>query len=87
MQRRSLGSQRLEVTAPGEGSVGMSRTHAGHGDPTEATVTLLEAVDSAITLIDTAEVYGPHTNERLLGRHRQRPRPYTGPAGPDLAPP
>ncbi len=68
MQQRSLGSQGLEVSALGLGCMGMTWAYAGHGDETEATATLLEAVESGVTLFDTAEVYGPFSNERLLGR-------------------
>ena len=52
----------------------MSSFYTGAADPEECTATLLEAVDSGVTLIDTAEVYGPYENERLVGRALAGPR-------------
>ena len=54
--------------------MGMSSFYTGAADPEECTATLLEAVDSGVTLIDTAEVYGPYENERLVGRALAGPR-------------
>lgn len=68
MQQRSLGNQGLAVSAMGLGCMGMTWAYAGHGDETGAAATLLEAVEAGVTLFDTAEVYGPFSNERLLGR-------------------
>jgi aryl-alcohol dehydrogenase-like predicted oxidoreductase len=48
--------------------MGMTWAYSMSAGPAEAEATLLEAVDSGVTLIDTAEVYGPFTNERLVGR-------------------
>ena len=67
MQRRTLGSQGLEVSAQGLGCMGM--THAyGRGDERSGLETIHRALDLGITFLDTAEVYGPHTNEELVGR-------------------
>ena len=68
MQQRSLGRQGLEVSALGLGCMGMTFAYSGGADPAECEATLLEAVDRGVTLIDTAEVYGPYSNEQLLGR-------------------
>jgi aryl-alcohol dehydrogenase-like predicted oxidoreductase len=48
--------------------MGMTWAYSGGGDAAEAEATLLEAVDAGVTLFDTAEVYGPFSNERLVGR-------------------
>jgi aryl-alcohol dehydrogenase-like predicted oxidoreductase len=67
MQRRKLGSQGLEVSAQGLGCMGM--THAyGAGDETSGLDTIHRALELGVTFLDTAEIYGPHTNERLVGR-------------------
>ena len=68
MQQRILGRQGLEVSALGLGCMGMTFAYSGAADPAECEDTLLEAVDRGVTLIDTAEVYGPYSNEQLLGR-------------------
>jgi aryl-alcohol dehydrogenase-like predicted oxidoreductase len=67
MERRRLGTQGLEVSALGLGCMGMSFAYEG-ADPVESEATLLEALDRGVTLLDTAEVYGPYQNERQLGR-------------------
>jgi aryl-alcohol dehydrogenase-like predicted oxidoreductase len=67
MDRRSLGSQGLEVSAEGLGCMGM--THAyGSGDEASGLRTIDRALELGITFLDTAEVYGPHTNEELVRR-------------------
>jgi aryl-alcohol dehydrogenase-like predicted oxidoreductase len=67
MDRRSLGSQGLEVSALGLGCMGM--THAyGVGDEQSGFQTIQRAMKLGITFLDTAEVYGPYTNEELVGR-------------------
>lgn len=66
MQTRTLGRPGLTVSALGLGCMGMSWAY-GHRDEAEARRTLVEAVELGITLFDTAEVYGPFTNERLVG--------------------
>ena len=68
MERRRLGAQGLETTALGFGCMGLNWAYSGGGDAAEAEATLLEAVDAGVTLFDTAEVYGPFENEKLLGR-------------------
>ncbi len=67
MQRRKLGRQGLEVSALGLGCMGMSWVY-GTRDDAESTATLLAALDAGVNFFDTAEVYGPFENERLLGR-------------------
>jgi aryl-alcohol dehydrogenase-like predicted oxidoreductase len=68
LQLRKLGRQGLEVSALGLGCMGMSGVYATGADATECEATLIEAVESGVTLFDTAEIYGPYTNEELLGR-------------------
>ena len=63
---RTLG-QGLEVSAIGLGCMGMSHGFGPASDTTEMTGVLRDAVDRGVTLFDTAEVYGPYTNERLVG--------------------
>jgi aryl-alcohol dehydrogenase-like predicted oxidoreductase len=67
--RRTLGtgSAALEVSALGLGCMGMSEFY-GASDEAEATVTLHRALDLGVTFLDTADVYGPFTNEQLIGR-------------------
>jgi aryl-alcohol dehydrogenase-like predicted oxidoreductase len=66
MQHRPLGRQGLEVSALGLGCMGMSFAYSGGSGPEESAATVLEAIERGFTLIDTAEVYGPFTNERFL---------------------
>ena len=68
METRRLGGQGLSVSALGLGCMGMTWAYSGGGDAAEAEATLLEAADAGVTLFDTAEVYGPYTNETLVGR-------------------
>src|SRR5690242_19806286 len=65
--KRKLGSQGLEVGALGLGCMGMSVMY-GPGDEAESIATIHRAIELGVTLFDTAEVYGPFTNEELLGR-------------------
>ncbi|HVB83801.1 MAG TPA: aldo/keto reductase [Rhodanobacteraceae bacterium] len=67
MQKRHLGRSGLEVSALGLGCMGMSDFYAGR-DEREAEATLQRALELGVTFFDTADMYGPHTNERLLGR-------------------
>ena len=67
MQRRALGTQGLEVSALGLGCMGMSEFY-GRTDENEAIATIHRALELGVTLIDTADVYGPRTNEKLVGR-------------------
>jgi aryl-alcohol dehydrogenase-like predicted oxidoreductase len=64
---RKLGSQGLEVSAIGLGCMGMSQSY-GPADEAESIATLHRAIDLGCTFLDTAEAYGPFTNEALLGR-------------------
>jgi aryl-alcohol dehydrogenase-like predicted oxidoreductase len=64
---RRLGPQGLEISALGLGCMGMSQ-HYGVADDRESVATLHRALELGVTLFDTAEVYGPYTNEELLGR-------------------
>jgi aryl-alcohol dehydrogenase-like predicted oxidoreductase len=67
LQRRKLGSQGLEVSAIGLGCMGMSQSY-GPADEGEAIATLHRAIELGCNFFDTAEVYGPLTNEALLGK-------------------
>ena len=64
---RKLGSQGLEVSAIGLGCMGMSQLY-GPFDDAESIATLQRSIELGCTFLDTAEVYGPYTNEELLGR-------------------
>lgn len=66
VKRRVLG-QGLEVSAEGLGCMGMSEFY-GTADEGEAIATIHRALDLGVTLLDTADMYGPFTNERLVGR-------------------
>jgi len=67
MQTRTLGSQGLVVSAEGLGCMGMSEFY-GATDEDEAQSTIHRALELGVTLLDTADIYGPFTNERLVGR-------------------
>jgi len=67
MQTRTLGKSNLEVSALGLGCMGMSFSYGPPKDKQEMIGVLRGAVDRGITFFDTAEVYGPFTNEELLG--------------------
>jgi len=67
MQKRKLGNSNLEVSAIGLGCMGMSTSY-GPADETESIATIHGAIELGCTFLDTAEVYGPYTNEELLGR-------------------
>jgi len=68
MQKRNFGSSGLEVSALGLGCMGMSFGYGPAGDEQEMIAVIRSAVDLGITLFDTAEVYGPFTNEVLVGK-------------------
>jgi aryl-alcohol dehydrogenase-like predicted oxidoreductase len=67
MQKRGLGNSNLEVSALGLGCMGMSFGYGPPADKQEMISLIRTAVERGITLFDTAEVYGPFTNEELLG--------------------
>src|SRR3981081_4145382 len=67
MQKRRLGKSNLEVSAIGLGCMGMSFSYGPPKDKQEMTALLRAAVERGITFFDTAEVYGPYTNEELVG--------------------
>ncbi|MEM8810509.1 MAG: aldo/keto reductase [Cyanobacteria bacterium P01_G01_bin.38] len=67
MKTRKLGPE-LEVSAIGLGCMGMSEFYSGRIDEAEAIATLHHALDIGVTFLDTADMYGPHTNEQLVGR-------------------
>ena len=67
MKKRTLGKSKLEVSAIGLGCMGMSFSYGPPKDIKEMTALLHAAVERGITFFDTAEVYGPFTNEKLVG--------------------
>jgi len=67
MEERTLGSSGLEVSAEGLGCMGMSEFY-GSADEAEATATIARALELGVTFLDTADMYGPFTNEELVGR-------------------
>jgi aryl-alcohol dehydrogenase-like predicted oxidoreductase len=67
MQKRKLGKSGLEVSAVGLGCMGMSDSYGPPADKQEMISLLRAAVERGVTFFDTAEVYGPFTNEELVG--------------------
>jgi aryl-alcohol dehydrogenase-like predicted oxidoreductase len=67
MNTRTLGNQGLAVSEIGLGCMGMSEFY-GERDDDESIATIHRALELGVTLLDTADVYGPHTNEQLVGR-------------------
>jgi aryl-alcohol dehydrogenase-like predicted oxidoreductase len=67
MRRTKLGNQGLEVSAQGLGCMGMTWAYGG-GDEQSGLDTIQRARELGVTFLDTAEVYGPYSNERLVGR-------------------
>jgi len=67
MEQRKLGTQGLSVSAMGLGCMGMTFAY-GAANEAEGIATIHRALDLGINFLDTAEVYGPYTNERLVGR-------------------
>ena len=67
MQQRQLDSSPLIVSALGRGCMGMSEFYSGRDDA-ESIATVHRALDLGVTFLDTADMFGPFTNERLVGR-------------------
>src|ERR1700704_4890827 len=67
MENVALGTQGLRVGRQGLGCMGMSEFY-GQRDDTESIATIHRALELGVTLLDTADIYGPHLNERLVGR-------------------
>jgi aryl-alcohol dehydrogenase-like predicted oxidoreductase len=67
IQTVSLGSQGLQTSRQGLGCMGMSEFY-GEADEAESVATIQRALELGVTLLDTADMYGPFTNERLVGR-------------------
>src|ERR1700724_2130316 len=67
MKKRKLGTQGLEVSELGLGCMGMSEFY-GPGDQFESEATIDRALDLGVTFFDTSDIYGPFTNEELVGR-------------------
>src|ERR1043165_8204168 len=70
MQKRTLGNSNLEVSALGLGLMGMGQAYgpAEERDERESIATIHRAIELGVTFLDTAEVYGPYTNEVLIAR-------------------
>ncbi len=68
MQTRSLGHHGPMVSALGLGCMGMSAFYGGRSDDATAMAVIHHALDRGVTLLDTADMYGPHTNEVLVGK-------------------
>src|SRR5271156_294105 len=67
MKKRRLGKSNLEVSALGLGCMGISFGYGPAGDKKEMISLIRSAVEKGVTFFDTAEVYGPFTNEELVG--------------------
>jgi aryl-alcohol dehydrogenase-like predicted oxidoreductase len=67
MEQRRIGTQGLVVPALGLGCMGMSQSY-GPADERESLATIGRAIELGMTFLDTADIYGPYTNERLVGR-------------------
>src|SRR5919107_3151379 len=70
LTKRKLGNDGLSVSALGLGCMGMSQSYGSpeERDERESIATIHRAIDVGVTFLDTAEVYGPFTNEELVGR-------------------
>src|SRR5512140_1452239 len=67
MQTRTLGTSNLEVSAIGYGAMGLSSAYGPATDRQQAIALIRAAVERGVTMFDTAEAYGPFTNEELVG--------------------
>jgi aryl-alcohol dehydrogenase-like predicted oxidoreductase len=67
MKQRQLGKRGLEVSAIGFGCMGLNYAYSATIDKKESVSLLRAAVDRGVTFFDTAEIYGPYTNEELVG--------------------
>ena len=67
MKKRTLGESQLEVAAVGLGCMGMSQSYPPLPDRNEMIGLIRAAVERGVTFFDTAQVYGPFTNEELVG--------------------
>ena len=67
LEKRTLGTSGLEVSALGLGCMGLSYHRSATLDRNEAIALIRDAVDLGVTFFDTAQVYGPFTNEQLVG--------------------
>jgi aryl-alcohol dehydrogenase-like predicted oxidoreductase len=67
MQKRTLGKSGLEVSALGFGCMGISQSYGRPASREDGIAIIRSAVDAGVTFFDTAEVYGPYTNEDLVG--------------------
>ena len=67
MQKRTLGKAGLEVSALGFGCMGISQSYGRPSSREDGIAIIRAAVDGGVTFFDTAEVYGPYTNEDLVG--------------------
>lgn len=70
VKRMKLGSQGLEVSAQGLGCMGLSSFYGAPQPETDAIALLHHAINSGVTFLDTSDIYGPQTNELLLGKVR-----------------
>jgi aryl-alcohol dehydrogenase-like predicted oxidoreductase len=68
MQHRTLGTQGLETSAMGLGCMGMSEFYGDRSDHGESVATIHRALELGVNFLDTADMYGPHTNEQLVGK-------------------
>jgi aryl-alcohol dehydrogenase-like predicted oxidoreductase len=67
MQNRKLGNSRLEVSALGLGCMGLSYSYGPATDKQAGIALIRAAFEHGVTFFDTAEIYGPYTNEELVG--------------------